>query len=149
MARIHTSKRGSSHSTRPVLKRTPSWCDYRSEEVESMVIKLAKEGNPGDKIGGILRDQYGVPLVKVITGKKISQIVKEANLGHEIPDDLTALLRKANKMKRHIEKNKSDHRNTHNFQLLESRIHRLAVFYMDQGLLPKGWKYKPVVGSFL
>lgn len=127
----------------------PSWCSYRPEEIEALVIKLAKEGNPADKIGNIMRNKYGIPLVKPISGKKVSQIIREANLAPKIPDDLTALMKKANRMRRHLEKNKADFRSNHNMQLLESRIHRLMKFYKEKGLLPEGWKYQPLVGQFI
>ncbi|MEM3737379.1 MAG: 30S ribosomal protein S15 [Candidatus Bathyarchaeia archaeon] len=149
MARVHAPKRGSSQSTRPVTKRAPSWCSYRPEEVESLVIKLAREGQPADMIGGILRDQYGIPLVKAITGKKINQILEEAKLTPQLPEDLAMLLKKASRMQRHVEKNKADRRSIHNLQLLESRIHNLSVYYKKRKLLPEGWKYKSVVGSFI
>jgi small subunit ribosomal protein S15 len=127
----------------------PSWCSYRPEEVEALVIKLAKEGNSADKIGNIMRDKYGIPLVKPITGKKISRIIKEANLTSKIPEDLAALTRKASRMRRHLEKNRADFRSKHNMQLLESRIHRLTKFYKEKGLLPEDWKYQPLVGQFI
>jgi len=70
-------QQGKSHSIRPVSKRPPSWCKYQPEEVEALVIKLAKEGHPPSRIGTILRDQYAIPLVKSITGKTITQTLKE------------------------------------------------------------------------
>lgn len=149
MARIHSPKRGSSHSTRPVMMRTPSWVTYSPEEVESMIIKFAKEGHSPDKIGMILRDQHGIPLAKSLLGRSISKVAKGANLSQKVPDDLTAILRRANRMQRHIAKNPGDRRNVHNMQLLESRIHRLSKFYKSRGILPQDWKYKPVVGSFI
>ncbi|MDH5420151.1 MAG: 30S ribosomal protein S15, partial [Candidatus Bathyarchaeota archaeon] len=72
--------KGRSHQTRPVTKRPPAWCRYTAEEVEALVIRLAKEGHPPSKIGIILRDQHGIPLTKPITGKSISQILKEREL---------------------------------------------------------------------
>jgi len=117
--------------------------------VEALVVKLAKEGNTASMIGQILRDQYGIPLVKSITGKSITQILKDAGLTPKIPEDLSALLQKAKDMVRHLEKNRSDRRNIHNLQLLESRIHRLSEYYKRKGVLPPTWKYKPVVGSFM
>lgn len=114
-----------------------------------MVIKLAKEGNPADKIGMVLRDQYGVPLVKAIMGRKISQILKDSGLVPKVPEDISALLAKADSMKRHLEKNRGDRRNIHNLQLLESRIHRLVKYYQRTGRLAKDWKYAPKVGIFM
>ncbi len=127
----------------------PSWCSYGAEEVEALVVKLAKEGNPPDIIGQILRDQYGIPLVKAVTGKKIIQMLKEVNLAPPIPEDLNSLLRKAKNMARHLGKNKGDRRNIHNMQLLEARIHRLSAYYKRKGKLSPDWKYKPAVGFFI
>jgi small subunit ribosomal protein S15 len=132
-----------------VSKRPPSWCTYRPEEVEALVVKLAKEGHTSSMIGQILRDQYGIPLVKPITGKSITQILREAGLAPKIPEDLEALLQKAKRMARHLEKNRGDRRNIHNLQLLESKIHRLSEYYKREGVLPADWKYEPIVGSFM
>lgn len=96
-----------------------------------------------------MRDQYGIPSVKALTGKKIGQMLKDVNLAPEIPEDLNSLLKKAKSMARHLEKNRGDHRNIHNMQLLESRIHRLSEYYKRKGILPREWKYKPTVGSFI
>lgn len=63
---VPKKQKGSSHSTRPVSKRPPIWCKYKPEEVEALVIKLAKDGNSPSKIGTILRDQHGIPLAKSI-----------------------------------------------------------------------------------
>jgi len=87
-------------------------------------------------------------LVKSITEKKITQIIKEAKLAPSIPEDLEALLRRANRLARHIEKNRGDRKNVHSLQLLESRVHRLSSYYKQKNILPDNWKYKAVVGSF-
>jgi small subunit ribosomal protein S15 len=149
LARVHSHRRGKSHSTRPVTKRAPSWCTYGADEVASLVIKLAREGKSASRIGDILRDQHGIPLAKSIMEKKITQIVKDAKLAPSLPEDLAALLRRANQLVRHIEKNRGDHKNTHSLQLLESRVHRLSTYYKQKGVIPADWKYKAVVGSFM
>jgi len=136
-------KKGKSHSTRPVSKRPPSWCKYTPEEVEALVIKLAKDGHPPSKIGIILRDQYGIPLVKPITGKKITQILKEAGLAPPIPEDLEALIRRADNLYKHLEKHRKDIHNRRALQLIESKIHRLSDYYKRRGVLPPDWKYEP------
>ncbi|MHC1564161.1 MAG: 30S ribosomal protein S15 [Candidatus Hecatellaceae archaeon] len=149
MARIHTHRRGSSHSTRPVGRRPPSWCNYKPEEVEALVVKLAKEGRPPSEIGIILRDQYGIPLIKPITGKNITEILEEAGLALRIPEDLANLLEKQKQMVRHLEKHRGDKKNVHSLQLLESRIHRLIKYYRRLNRLPPDFKYKPVSATFM
>jgi len=138
-------EKGKSHSTRPVSKRPPVWCKYQPEEVEALVIKLTKEGYNPSMIGIILRDQYGIPLVKAITGKSITQIQKEAGLQPAIPTDLQALIDKAERIRRHLERNRKDFYNKRSLQIVESKIRRLAEYYLREGVLPKGWKYTPRV----
>ena len=135
-------EKGKSHSTRPVSKRPPVWCKYQPEEVEALVIKLTKEGYNANMIGIILRDQYGIPLVKSITGKSITQIQKEAGLAPSIPLDLDSLLKKAARIRAHLEKNKKDLYNKRSLQLIESKIRRLVKYYKKEGVLPENWRYE-------
>ena len=133
-------KKGKSHSTRPVSKRPPSWCSYTPEEVEALVVKLAEEGHPPSMIGIILRDQYGVPLVKPITGKSITRILKEKGLLKPIPEDLENLLKKASRLRAHLEKHRKDYHNKRALQLIEARIHRLEKYYKRKGVIPADMK---------
>lgn len=135
-------EKGKSHSTRPVSKRPPVWCRYQPEEVEALVIKLTKEGYNANMIGIILRDQYGIPLVKAITGKSITQIQREAGLAPPIPIDLDSLLKKAARIRAHLEKNRKDLYNKRSLQLVESKIRRLAEYYKKEGILPENWRYE-------
>jgi small subunit ribosomal protein S15 len=134
--------KGMSHSTRPVSKRPPVWCKYKPEEVEAIVIKLAKEGHAPSKIGTILRDQYGIPLTKPIIGKTITQILKDAALAPSLPEDLETLLKKAAHLHIHLEKNKKDLHNKRALQIIEAKIHKLSRYYKREGALPPDWKYK-------
>jgi len=135
-------KRGRSHSIRPVSKRSPSWCKYQPEEVEALVIKLAKEGHPPSRIGAILRDQYAIPLVKPFTGKAITQTLEDAELAPSMPEDLGNLLKKAATLTVHIEKNKKDLHNKRALQIIEAKIHKLSKYYKRKGILPQNWKYQ-------
>ena len=140
-------EKGKSHSTRPVSKRPPSWCRYQPEEVEAFVIRLAKEGNSLSKIGTILRDQYAIPLVKPLAGKSISDILKTAGMAPSMPEDLGNLVKKAQRLAVHMEKNKKDLHNKRSMQVIEARIHKLSRYYKREGVLPKNWKYKARVAS--
>ena len=130
-------------------KRPPSWCRYTADEVEALVVKLAKEGHPPSVIGTILRDQYAIPLVKPITGKSITQILKDSNIAPSIPEDLQNLLRKAARLHAHLEKNKKDLHNKRALQIVESKIYRLADYYKRKGVLPPNWKYQPKAVSIV
>ncbi len=136
-------KKGKSHSSRPVSKRPPPWCKYQPEEVEALIIKLAREGNSTSRIGTILRDQHGIPLTKPIAGKSISRVLAEANMAPSVPEDLAMLINKASRLHRHLEKNRADLSNKRSLQVVEARIHKLSKYYKQKGVLPLQWKYEP------
>ena len=140
-------EKGKSHSIRPVSRRPPSWCKYQPEEVESFVIKLAKEGHSLSSIGTILRDQYAIPLVKPITGKSVSDILKSANLAPAMPEDLANLMKKAQGLAVHMEKNKKDLHNKRNMQVIEAQIHKLSRYYKREGKVAKNFKYAAKIAS--
>ena len=135
-------EKGKSHSIRPVTKRPPTWCKYQPEEVEALVVKLAKEGHSPSRIGTILRDQYAVPLAKPITGKRILKILRENKLAPSLPEDLTNMIRKAENLTLHLEKNRTDLYNKRSLQLIQARIRKLSKYYKREGILPSNWKYK-------
>lgn len=138
---------GRSHSIRPVTKKPPPWCTYKPEEVEALVVRLGKDMVPPSMIGIILRDQYGIPLVKYITGKTVMEILKEHRLAPQMPEDLQNLLRKALRLKRHLEVHRSDTANKRALQIIEAKIHRLSKYYKSKGILSKDWRYKTAVLS--
>jgi len=142
-------ERGASHSTRPVGKRPPAWAKYTPEEVESLVVKLAREGHSSSKIGVILRDQYGIPLTKPIAGKSVMEVMKAADLAPSMPEDLEILLRKASRLVVHLERNKKDKYNVRSLQNVEAKIHKLAKYYKREGVLPADWKYEAKTASLV
>jgi len=147
MARLYTSKRGRSGSTRPISKKAPTWCKYTAEEVEALVLKLSREGNVPSTIGVILRDRHGVPLVKSITGKTIHEVLKGAQQEPTVPEDLNALVKRAEDLRRHLEKNHKDYVNKRCLAMVESKIHRLVKYYRGRGQLRPDWQYKHMVAS--
>ncbi|MCW3980902.1 MAG: 30S ribosomal protein S15 [Candidatus Bathyarchaeota archaeon] len=142
-------EKGRSHSVRPVSKRSPSWCKYEPEEVEALVVKLAREGESTSRIGTILRDQHGIPLAKPITGKSITSLLKEADMAPSIPEDLGMLLRKATRLSTHLDRNKMDLANKRSLQVIEARIYKLSRYYKKKSVLPSDWKYQHKVASMV
>ena len=138
-----SKEKGKSHSTRPIRTSPPSWVRYTPEEVENLVVELARKGYPPSMIGIILRDQYGIPLVKLITGKKITKILKEHGLQPPIPEDLANLIKRAMRIRRHLEEHPKDYHSRRGLQLIEAKIKRLAKNYKRKGVLPPDWTYKP------
>jgi small subunit ribosomal protein S15 len=141
MARMHSRKKGKSGSKKPIKPSVPTWTRYKDKEIELLIVKLSKEGHSPSEIGIILRDTYGVPDEKRITGKKVTKILKEKNLQTKMPEDLTALVKKAVKIIKHIEINKKDNTAARGLHLTESKIKRLTKYYKRTGRLPSEWKY--------
>ncbi|BDH78629.1 MAG TPA: 30S ribosomal protein S15 [Methanothermobacter sp.] len=125
------------------MKIKPDWVEYSNEEIEELIIKLYKEGNPPSKIGIILRDQYGIPSVKSITGMKITEILEKHDIKLEYPEDLINLMKKAVNIREHLKEHPKDLHTRRGLQLVESKIRRLVKYYVRTGVLPEGWKYDP------
>ncbi|HDJ89374.1 MAG TPA: 30S ribosomal protein S15 [Thermoprotei archaeon] len=138
-----SKEKGKSHSTRPLRTGAPPWLKYSPEEVETLVINLARKGYPPSMIGIILRDQYGIPLVKQVTGKKITAILREHGLEPEIPEDLNNLIKRAINIRKHLEEHPKDLHSKRGLQLVEAKIRRLEKYYKRINRLPKNWHYKP------
>lgn len=136
-------EKGRSHSTRPPKLVKPEWVRVRPEEVEELVISLYRKGYPPSMIGVILRDVYGIPLVKAVAGKKLTRILEERGLKPEIPEDLMNLIRRAVRVRRHLEEHPKDYHSKRGLQLIESKIHRLVRYYKRRGVLPPDWEYRP------
>ncbi len=143
MARMHSRKRGKSGSTHPKAKIKPDWVTYSKEEVIKLVVKLFKEGKSLSEIGGLLRDQYGIPSVKAVVGKSISEILREEKLLPKWPEDIMNLFKKAVRIRKHLENNKSDVHNKRALQLTESKIRRLIKYYKRKKLISSDWYYDP------
>ena len=142
MARMYSRKKGKSGSKKPIRKKAPSWSMYGKDEIEKLIVKLAKEGYGQSEIGLILRDQYGVPDVRLIE-IRISKVLEKHGLGKEIPEDLFNLFKKAVNLRRHLKTNKKDYTSKRGLELTESKIRRLGKYYVKTGKLPKDWKYDP------
>ena len=147
MGRMHTHRHGKSHSIRPVTIRAPSWISMNPSEVEELVVKYAKDGLSPSQIGIKLRDQYSIPLVKPITKKSVTTILKENKANPELPEDLENIVKKAVGLQKHLKANKGDRRNVRSLELIEAKVHRLAVYYKKVGKIPKNWKYKSMVAQ--
>jgi small subunit ribosomal protein S15 len=149
MARMHTRRKGSSKSRPPFREAPPEWCDVSKEELEKHVLRLYESGLPTCQIGLNLRDQYGVPSAKLILGKKITQYLKENATMSDIPEDMANLMRKAIRMRKHLNNNNHDVHNKRWLQLTENKIRRLAKYYRGTGKLPEDWRYDPKTAEMI
>ena len=141
MARMHSRRKGKSGSKRPPRPTLPDWCNRSPEEVEDIIIRMSKEGNSASMIGIVLRDSYGVPLTRLVTGKRISDILAERDLKPQIPEDLLNLIKKAVNLRRHMEENPKDLSSKRGLTLVESKVRRLGKYYKKKGVLEPKWKY--------
>ena len=94
-------------------------------------------------IGLTLRDAYGVPSVKKITGKSITKIMKERGVSPNLPEDFLNLVRRALNLRKHLEKNKKDKHSRRGLVLIESKIRRLVKYYRKKGVFESDFKYEP------
>ncbi|MFO7618969.1 MAG: 30S ribosomal protein S15 [Thermoplasmata archaeon] len=141
MARMHARKKGKSSSKRPFKTENPAWVPLDQAEIEDLIVKLAGDGHTSAMIGLILRDQHGVPDVKLATGKSITVIMKEKGVMQKLPEDFAALLKKVIGLNAYLKQNPRDIHNTRNLHLLEAKIRRLERYYKSTGVLPESWKY--------
>ncbi|MBA3044660.1 MAG: 30S ribosomal protein S15 [Candidatus Thermoplasmatota archaeon] len=141
MARMHARKKGRSSSKRPFTTENPAWVPLGSTEIENTIVKLANDGSNSALIGLVLRDQYGVPDVKLATGKSITDIMKEKNIMPKLPEDIGALLKKVIGLSTYLKANPRDIHNKRNLHLLEAKIRRLERYYKNTGAIPESWKY--------
>jgi small subunit ribosomal protein S15 len=140
---MHARRRGKSCSVRPYRKQAPVWSVTDVAAIEKIILELRKEGASSAKIGLVLRDRHGVPDVKLATGKRIGQILRENKVATEIPEDLRDLMSKALGLRKHLAENKKDLHNKRQLQLCESKVRRLVKYYTGSKKLPKEFVYKP------
>ncbi|WP_256299481.1 30S ribosomal protein S15 [Haloarchaeobius salinus] len=138
MARMHTRRRGTSGSDRPVADEPPEWSDVDAEEIESRVVELAEQGYEPSQIGMKLRDEgvTGTPIpdVKLATGKKVTEILDEHDAGSDLPEDLANLMERAVRLREHMEEHPLDHQNKRALQNTESKVRRLVDYYRGDEL---------------
>jgi len=127
----------------------PEWIEYSNEEIEELILKLRKEGNSTSMIGIVLRDQYGIPDVKLVTGKKITRILEDHGQELKYPEDLMNLLKRAVNIRDHLDENPKDLHTRRGLRIIESKIRRLVKYYVREGVLPEGWRYDPRSAALL
>jgi len=141
MGRIYAGKKGKSGSNRPV-ERDLSFVRISAKEVEEKVLQLTKENYQPSQIGLIMRDSYGVPSIKALTGKSISKILEENGNAPKVPEDLQSLVERFTKLSKHLEANPKDVHNKRGLQMIESKIRRLSKYYKKEGKIPMNWGYR-------
>ncbi|WP_128478101.1 30S ribosomal protein S15 [Halorussus pelagicus] len=138
MARMHTRRRGSSDSDKPVADEPPEWSDVDEDAIEERVVKLAEQGHSPSQIGLKLRDEgvKGTPIpdVKLATGKKVTEILEENDATGDVPEDLYNLLERAVRLREHMDENPQDAANKRALQNTQSKARRLIDYYRGDEL---------------
>ncbi len=141
MARRYSGAKGKAGSKKPIRRAVPSWGRYGAKEVEMLIYKLHKEGQTPSQIGLHLRDVYGIPDVKILCKKSITQVLADKKVLNPLPEDLMALIKKLTLIRKHLDENKQDKVALRGLQLTESKIQSLIKYYKRTGKLAKDWKY--------
>ena len=142
MARMHSKGKGTSGASKPNNDTAPSWSESDKGTVEELILKYANEGHSSAKIGSLLRDMHAVPDVRLVMGERISQTLSRNNLDSTYPEDMMNLMRKALSLIDHLSSNKKDLHNRRQLELCESRVRRLAKYYVRTGRISSTWTYK-------
>jgi small subunit ribosomal protein S15 len=99
--------------------KKPTWLKYTKEEVTAIILKLAKKGQTAEKIGLILRDQYGIPTVKLYE-LKIKEILEKEGEYQE-PTNLN-LKSKLDRIINHFKKNKQDKKTGRSLMITKAKL---------------------------
>lgn len=103
----------------------PSWVKMSEAELKKLIKELSEKYAPS-KIGIILRDQYGIPSVKIY-GKKMQDYLKE--LGIEVNEDLENAEKKVEKLKEHTKNNITDKKAKHKMQRAQARLNIIRRYF--------------------
>lgn len=103
----------------------PVWLKTSIEEIEEIAANLAKQGYTTEKIGLILRDQYGVPTTRVL-GKKLGQILREKG----VYSDASAANaeKKFERIKKHLEIHPNDKKSKRVLETRTARVRKLQSY---------------------
>ena len=141
MGRMYSTGKGIARRCLPYRKAPPSWVQLSTTDLCDQIIKLARKGSTPSQIGVTLRDSYGIPQVKGVTGSKVLRILKKNGLAPQVPEDLYMLIKKAIAVRKHLEKFRKDRDAKFRLICIESRIHRHARYYRNVKSLPPTWRY--------
>ena len=103
--------------------KNPLWLKYTKEEIQKIILKLANKGITAEKIGLTLRDQYGIPKVKLY-GLKIKKVLED---NFKEPA-LTNLEKKSQNLDEHVKKNKHDRKANRSLTITKAKLKRIKDF---------------------
>jgi len=118
----------------PKTKKTdklekPVWLKYREDEVKEIILKLADKGLTAEKIGLVLRDQYGIPSVKLYN-IKIGQVLKEKDKFTE--PSLINLQKRVDRVEEHYKKNKQDKKADISLIITKAKLKKVKDYIKEE-----------------
>lgn len=97
----------------------PVWLKYTQDEVKEIILKLAEKGLTSEKIGLVLRDQYGIPKTRIYN-IKIGRVLKEKNKFKD--PSLLNLEKRTDRIREHSNKNKQDKKAGRSLILVNAKL---------------------------
>jgi len=107
------------------------------EELEKVIVDLAKKEMTPSKIGLVLRKEYGVK-----SEKKIKRILAEKGIKSDLPEELDSLIKRANALQKHLLKNKMDKVARRGLEITRAKIIQLGKYFKKKHVLPQNWEFK-------
>ena len=81
--------------------------------------------------------------------EEIEEMILKFNKEGKYPEDLMNLIKRAVNIRDHLAENPKDLHSKRGLTIIESRIRRLASYYVNEGALPEGWRYNPKEAALL
>jgi len=104
--------------------KKPIWLKYTKDEVKAIIIKLFNKGLTAEKIGLVLRDQYGIPTVRLY-GIKMKEV-----LGENFKEPtLINLETKLQKIIDHFKKNKQDKKTGRSLMITKAKLKKVKDYH--------------------
>ncbi len=98
------------------------WSKLKPSEVEKLIVELGEKKIPPEKIGLILRDQHGIPKVKLFK-LKINKVLAKHNLA--INSEKKNIETKIERLGNHFAKNKHDYKAQHKKIMYTSHLNKI------------------------
>ena len=96
--------------------KKPTWLKYTENEVRAIILKLANKGLTSEKIGLVLKDQYGIPKVKLYK-------IKIKNVLDKFQEPtIINLEKKVEKINQHFKKNKGDKKSERALTITKAKL---------------------------
>jgi ribosomal protein S15P/S13E len=103
-------------------RKKPVWLKLSEEELKKITEELKAKGCTNEKIGLILRDQYGIPTTAIYE-KKLALVTGLRK------DDLKNLQKRLEEVRKHYQKNKQDKIAKWKIIEVTSKINKLESYY--------------------